>query len=121
VAPDPRQGAAPPPPTPQPTTRRRLTLGPTPTLPPNQQPPPTNRNQRTQGPAPDVDHDLVLDQSRAIVTEAERDGDLALEETALRAHRELAEADQARPAEEPEPLGRRLPEPLEAARQEVER
>jgi len=49
-------------------------------------------------------------------------GDLALEDTGVRLHRELAQADPtSRTAEEPEPLGRRLPEPLDASREGVER
>jgi len=54
--------------------------------------------------------------------EPERDRELALDETAVRLHRELAEADPTiRTAEEPEPLGRRLPQPLDASREGVER
>jgi hypothetical protein len=104
-------------------------MGPTPTLPPNQQPPPTSRDQRTQRLGPDADRDLVLDVDAyqppttppAPAAEPDRDGDLALEETAA-LHRELAETDPTtRTAAEPEPLGRRLPESLDASRQGVER
>jgi hypothetical protein len=104
-------------------------VGPTPTLPPNQQPPPTSRNRQPRRLGPDAERDLVLgvdvDQPPAIhavpPAERERDGDLALEETGA-LHRELAEADPTtRTAEEPEPLGRRLPEPLDASRKGVER
>jgi hypothetical protein len=105
-------------------------MGPTPTLPPNQQPPPASRQRRTQRLGSDGNRDLVLgvdvDQpptTHAVpAAEPERDGDLALEETGVRLHRELAEADPTiRAAEEPEPLGRRLPEPLDAGREGVER
>ncbi len=103
-------------------------MGPTPTLPPHQQPPPTSRNQRARRPGPDADRDLVLgvdaDQPSTPVPadEPERDRELALDETAVRLHRELAEADPTiRTAEEPEPLGRRLPQPLDASREGVER
>jgi hypothetical protein len=104
-------------------------VGPTPTLPPNQQPPPTTRNQRTRRPDPQGDRDLVLgvdvDQpptTSPALAERERDGDLVLDETGVRLHRELAEADPTiRTAAEPEPLGRRLPQPLDASRQGVER
>jgi hypothetical protein len=54
--------------------------------------------------------------------EPDRDGELALEEPAVRLHHQLAQADPAvRAAEEPEPLGRRLPAALDATRQGVER
>jgi len=53
--------------------------------------------------------------------EPERDRELALDETAVRLHRELAEADPTiRTAAEPEPLGRRLPVSLDASRQGVD-
>jgi hypothetical protein len=109
-------------------------VGATPTLPPHPQPPPTSRNQRTRRPGPDADQDLVLgvdvdvdvDQpTRTPATpadELEREGDLALEDTGVRLHRERAEADPiSRTATEPESLGRRLPEPLDANREGVER
>ncbi len=105
-------------------------MGPTPTLPPNQQPPPSSRDRQSRRLGPDPDRDLVLgvdvDQpptTHAVpATEPDRDGDLALEETVVRLHRELAEADPTtRPAAEPEPLGRRLPASLDASRQGVER
>jgi hypothetical protein len=55
-------------------------------------------------------------------TEPERDGGLALEEAGVREHHELAEADPTiRTPAEPEPLGRRLPEALDASREGVER
>jgi hypothetical protein len=102
-------------------------VGSTPTLPPNQQPPPTSRDRQSRRLGPDADRDLVLDPDQplatppALVAERERNGDLALEKAAA-LHRELAEADPtARVAEEPEPLGRRLPQPLDASRQGVER
>jgi hypothetical protein len=104
-------------------------VGATPTLPPHPQPPPISRNQRTRRPGPDTDQDLVLgvdvDQpttSHATPAELERDGDLALEEAVVREHRELAQADPTiRTAGEPEPLGRLLPQALDAAREGVER
>ncbi len=103
-------------------------MGATPTLPPNQQPAPTSHQQQARRPGVDVDRDLVLDVDQPPATPAapaadqEREGDLALEETAARLHHELAEAEPAtRTPEEPEPVGRRLPAPLDAARQGVER
>jgi hypothetical protein len=102
-------------------------VGATPTLPPHPQPPPTSRDRQARRPGPDADGDLVLgvDQpptSPALAAEPDRDGDLTLDETAARLHRELAEADPTtRTAPEPEPLGRRLPQPLDASRQGVER
>jgi hypothetical protein len=100
-------------------------VGPTPTLPSNQQPPPASRDRRTRRPGPDANRDLVLgvDADHAVrADEPERDGELALEAAAQRLHRELAEADPTiRTAEAPEPLGRRLPEPLDAGREGVER
>jgi hypothetical protein len=105
-------------------------MGPTPTLPPHQQPPPTSRDRHSRRPGQDADRDLILggDVDHPPTTppgppaEPDRDGDLALEETVVRLHRELAEADPTtRPAAEPEPLGRRLPAPLDASRQGVER
>jgi hypothetical protein len=101
-------------------------VGPTPTLPPNQQPPPASHHRRTQRPSPDVDQDLVLDVDQPPTTppaaEPERDGDLALEEAAVRLRRELAEADPTiRTTPELEPLGRRLPEALDASREGMER
>jgi len=105
-------------------------VGPHPTLPSNQHPTPNSRSHHARRPDPDADRDLVLgvDADQPPVTHAvpaaepERDGDLALEEAAVRLHRELAEADPTiRTAEEPEPLGRRLPEPLDASREGVER
>ncbi len=103
-------------------------MGPTPTLPPNQQPPSAGRDRRARRPAPDADRDLVLDVDQPPTTppapaaESKRVGDLALEDTGVRLHRELAQADPtSRTAEEPEPLGRRLPEPLDASREGVER
>jgi hypothetical protein len=104
-------------------------VGPTPTLPPHQQPAATNRDRRSRRPDPRGDHDLVVgvgvDQPpthAAAAAELERDGDQALEEAAVRLHHELAQAPPTiRPAAEPEPLGRRLPAPLDAAREGVER
>jgi hypothetical protein len=105
-------------------------VGATPTLPPHPQPPPTSRNQRTRRLGPDADQDLVLsgDVDQPTTSHAtpaaglERDDDLALEAAAVPLHRELAEGDPTtRTAEEPEPLGRRLPQPLDASRQGVER
>ncbi len=106
-------------------------MGPTPTLPPNQQPTASNRDRRSRLPDLPGDQDLVLgvgvdvDQPpthAASAAELERDGDQALEEAAVRLHHELAEAQPTiRPAAEPEPLGRWLPEPLDAAREGVER
>ena len=105
-------------------------MGPTPTLPPYQQPPPSSHQRRSQRLGSDGDRDLVLgvDVDQPPVTHAvpaaepERDGDLVLEETGVRPHRELAEADPTiRTAGEPEPLGRRFPQPLDASRQGVER
>ncbi len=120
-------------------------MGPTPTLPPNQQPPPTSRNRRTRRPDLDADRDLVLDvaadrlseeqvneQVRAAESHAEyvhEYGELGSDrrtriEAAQREwlHHQPLEADPAtRLAEEAEPLGRRLPQALDAARQGVER
>ncbi len=105
-------------------------MGATPTLPPHPQPPPISRNQRTRRPGPGADQDLVLgvDVDKPTTSHAtpaaelERDGDLALEEAAVREHRELAPADPTiRTAGEPEPLGRLLPQPLDASREGVER
>ena len=102
-------------------------MGATPTLPPNQQPAPTSHQQQARRPGVDVDRDLVLDVDQppttppTLAAERERDGAMALEEAAA-LHRELAEADPTtRTGEEPEPLGRRLPQPLDASRQGVER
>jgi hypothetical protein len=110
---------------------RRQTVGATPTLPPNPQPAPTSHQRQGRRPGVDVDHDhlvLGVDADRPPTTHAvpaadqEREGDLALEEAAARLHRELAETEPAtRTPEEPEPLGRRLPAQLDAARQGVER
>ncbi len=125
-----RNRATAPDPTAQTTRNRRQTVGPTPTLPPYQQPPPSSHQRRSQRLGSDGDRDLVLgvDVDQPPVTHAvpaaepERDGDLVLEETGVRPHRELAEADPTiRTAGEPEPLGRRLPQPLDASRQGVER
>jgi hypothetical protein len=104
-------------------------VGPTPTLPPDQQPPPTLHYRRTQRPSREADRDLVLgvdaDQpptTPALAAGRERDGEVALEEAAVRLHRELAEADPTtRTAEEAESLGRRLPQPLDTSREGVER
>jgi hypothetical protein len=101
-------------------------VGATPTLPPNQQPPPASHHRRTQRPSPDADQDLVLDVDQPPTTppaaEPERDGDLALEEAAVREHRELTQTDPSiRTGGEPEPLGRRLPQALDASREGVER
>ncbi len=105
-------------------------MGPTPTLPPNHQPPSAGRDRRARRPAPPADRALVLGVDAgqppttppAPAAESERDGDLALDDTGVRLHRELAEADPTvRTATEPEPLGRRLPEPLDASREGVER
>jgi hypothetical protein len=103
-------------------------VGATPTLPPHPQPPPPSPNQRSRRFGPDTDRDLVLDVDQPPTSHAppaaelERDGDLAMEETAARLHRELAQADPTtRPGEESEPLGRRLPQPLDAGREGVER
>jgi hypothetical protein len=95
-------------------------VGPHPTLPSNQHPTPNSRSHHARRPDPDADQPPVTHAVPA--AEPERDGDLALEEAAVRLHRELAEADPTiRTAEEPEPLGRRLPEPLDASREGVER
>jgi hypothetical protein len=100
------------------------------TLPPHPQPPPGSRTQRTRRLGPDADQDLVpgvdVDQpttSHATPTaELERDDDLALEAAAARLHRELAQTDPGiGAAAAPQPLGRRLPQPLDASRQGVER
>jgi hypothetical protein len=105
-------------------------MGPTPTLPPNQQPLPTSRNRQPRRPGQDADRDLVLgvDADQPPITplapaaDLERDSEVALEEAAVRLHRELAETDPTiRTAEEPEPLGRRLPQPLDDSREGVER
>ncbi len=102
-------------------------MGPTPTLPPHQQPTATNRDRRSRRPELPGDQDLVLDVDQppthaAPAAELERDGDQALEEAAVRLYHELTQVDStSRPAEEPEPLGRRLPAPLDAAREGVER
>jgi hypothetical protein len=100
-------------------------VGSTPTLPPHRQPPPTSRTHHTRPSGRNADRDLVLgDQAPAIsvqpATESDRDGDLALE-AAVRVHRELAEANHLRPPQEPEPLGRRLPQALDTTREGVER
>jgi hypothetical protein len=101
---------------------RRQTVGPIPTLPPNPQRPPTDRNQRPRRSGPAHDPVFSLDQPAAAASEPQRDSGLAMEEAAVRAHHELAEADRStHPPEDPEPLGRWLPAPLEASRQGVER
>jgi hypothetical protein len=122
-----RNRATAPTPQPQPTLIRRQTVGATLTLPPHPQPPLTHRNQRTRQPGAAGDQDLVLDVNQPPATspgsaaEADRDGELALEATAARLHREFAEAEPTdRTPEEPEPLGRRLPVPL-TGREGVER
>jgi hypothetical protein len=95
-------------------------MGPTPTLSPHPQPPSTSHHRPTQWPGRNVDRDLVSDVDPAPATDPERDGEPALGAAAVRLHREL-EADSAvRSAVEPEPLGRRLPEPL-TSREGVER
>jgi hypothetical protein len=95
-------------------------VGATPTLPPHPQPPPISRDQRTRRPGPDADQPTTSHATPA--AEPDRDGDLALEEAAVREHRELAQTDPTiRTAGEPEPLGRRLPQALDAAREGVER
>jgi hypothetical protein len=104
-------------------------VGPTPTLPPNQ-PPTRTRSHRTPQPDP---NDLVLgvdaDQPPArpaeLAAEPQCDGDLPLDPAAQALHRELLEPDPAsrnadRPPE-PQPLGRRLAEPLDTSREGVER
>jgi len=103
-------------------------VGPTPTLPPHHQPPSAGRDRRARRPDPDADRDQVLDAGQPPTTppapaaESEREGDLALEDTGVRLHRELADAEPtSRTAEQPEPLGQRLPEPLDASREGVER
>jgi hypothetical protein len=103
-------------------------VGPTPTLPPHPQPPPSHRTQRTRHPGAAGDQNLVLDANQPPTTwpaspaEPDRDSEPALEATAVRLHHQLAQADPAvRAAEEPEPLGRRLPVALDATRQGVER
>jgi hypothetical protein len=100
-------------------------VGATPTLPPHPQPPPTSRNQRTRRPGPDADQDDLDQPTTSHATpavELERDGDLALEEAAVREHRELTQTDPSiRTGGEPEPLGRRLPQALDASREGVER
>ncbi len=95
-------------------------MGATPTLPPNQQPPPTSHHRRSQRPGPDADRDLVLgvDVGQPPTTPPAA---VDREEAAVRLHHELTEVDPTvRPAEEPEPLGRRLPVPL-TGREGVER
>ncbi len=120
-------------------------MGSTPTLPPNQQPPPTSRTRRTRRPGLDADRDLVLglaadrlseeqvnEQVRAAESHAEylrEYGELGSDrrariEAAQREwlHHQPLEADPStRLAEEAEPLGRRLPAPLDASREGVER
>jgi hypothetical protein len=105
-------------------------VGPDPTLPPNNQPPPKNRHARSRPPGADVDRDLVLNvnpnQPPASRPGQDRADDLAhQQEAAVRLHRQLTDLDAGarlaqRPAEDPEPLGRRLPVPL-AGREGVER
>jgi hypothetical protein len=95
------------------------------TLPSNRQPSPATRHRRTRQPDPNADRDLVLDVDQP---PARPDQDLAADmdqEAAVRLHRELTDLDAGarlaeRPAEDPEPLGRRLPVPL-AGREGVER
>ena len=120
-------------------------MGPTPTLPPNQQPPPPRHQRRTRRPDPDPDRDSVLglgadqpseeqvnEQVRAAEAHAEYLHEYGEPGSDRRAridvaqrewlHHQLLETDPTtRPAEEPEPLGRRLPEPLDASREGVER
>jgi hypothetical protein len=120
-------------------------VGSTPTLPPNQQPPPASRDRRTRRLGLDADRDLVLDvaadrlseeqvneQVRAAESHAEylhEYGELGSDrrariEAAQREwlHHQPLEADPStRLPEEAEPLGRRLPEPLDASREGVER
>jgi hypothetical protein len=93
-------------------------VGPTPTLPPNHQPPPASRDRRARRPDPDADQPPAT--HAAPTVGREHDSDLALEDTGARLHRELTDV-AARTAEQPEPLGRRLPQPLDASRQGVER
>jgi hypothetical protein len=102
-------------------------VGATPTLPPRPQPIPANQQRQARRAGVDVDHDLVLGVDQPPATPAaraadqEREADLALQEAAARPHHELAAEPAARTPESPEPLGRRLPVPLDAARQEMER
>jgi hypothetical protein len=98
-------------------------VGPTPTLPPHAQPPPGSHQHHPRRPGPHDDRDLVLNAVQPPATaKPEPDADLALEEAAVRAHRELAQAHRTTHApQEPEPLGRRLPVPLDGAREGVER
>jgi hypothetical protein len=103
-------------------------VGPDPTLPPHQ-PRSPGRDRRARRPDPDADRDLVLgvaaDQPPTARPDRDRVADVEQQEAAVRLHRELADADPGsgtagRPAEDPEPLGRRLPVPL-AGREGVER
>jgi hypothetical protein len=104
-------------------------VGPEPTLPANHQPSPFgSRNRRIRPPDPPVDRDLVLDVGQSLTTCPDQDRADDLEhqqEAAVRLHRQLTDLDAGarmarRPAEDPEPLGRRLPVPL-AGRAGVER
>jgi hypothetical protein len=104
-------------------------VGPTPTLPANRQPPPTTRNRHARRLDPAANRDLVLgvaaDQPPTTRPDHDRAADLQDQEAAGWLHHELAELDAGarlaeRPAEDPEPLGRRLPEPL-TGREGVER
>jgi hypothetical protein len=102
-------------------------VGPTPTLPANRQPPPTTRHPRSRRPDPDANRDLVRDVDQPPTTRPDHDraADLEQQQAAVRLHRELTDTDagarmQERPAEDPEPLGRRLPVPL-TGREGVER
>jgi hypothetical protein len=104
-------------------------VGPDPTLPPHQPRSPAGRDRRARRPDADADGDLVLgvaaDQPATARPDRDRVADVEQQEAAVRLHRELAEADHAtrmadRPAEDPEPLGRRLPVPL-SGREGVER
>jgi hypothetical protein len=119
-------------------------VGPTPTLPSNQQPQPASRDRRHRRPDPDGDRDLVLgvgadqlseeqvnEQVRAAEAHAEYVHEYGEPGSDRRARidaaqrewlrREPLEADPTCTAEEPEPLGRRLPQPLDASREGVER
>jgi hypothetical protein len=103
-------------------------VGPDPTLPANRQPPPVNRHRRTRPADPGADRGLVLtvDPDQPPTTRPDQDRAAHMEqEAAVRLHRELTDLDAGarmteRPAEEPEPLGRRLPVPL-SGREGVER
>jgi hypothetical protein len=95
-------------------------MGPDPTL-------PANRHRRPRPPEPNADRDLVLDVDQPPARPGhDRAADVEhQQEAAVRLHHELTDFDAGarmaeRPAEDPEPLGRHLPEPL-TGREGVER